>query len=189
MEFKWILTSAHLINSWKEGHEAAENSCTDAGDVDKRTLRQKNRKHFIKKNKRSFIKEEEQKRTLITSFPTGMPLPRAAVRPMTFAIKALRVRYSLSTTPLRMVFSSGIPEPSPEGEAGTWDKIEQFNPPKSGTHYFSRCLWTNTWLFTLFEWIIFYIYMTDLVKIEKHDTIILSLSILLLIVWLGVQIK
>lgn len=46
-----------------------------------------------------------------TSLPTGMPLPRAAVRPMTLAIKALRVKYSFSTTPLRMVFNSGIPEP------------------------------------------------------------------------------
>lgn len=51
-----------------------------------------------------------------TSLPTGMPLPRAAVRPMTLAIKALRVKYSFSTTPLRMVFSSGIPEPETEGE-------------------------------------------------------------------------
>lgn len=43
--------------------------------------------------------------------PTGIPLPRPAVRPMTLAMKALRVRYSFKTTPLRMVFSSGIPEP------------------------------------------------------------------------------
>lgn len=44
--------------------------------------------------------------------PTGIPLPRPAVRPMTLAMKALRVRYSFKTTPLRMVFSSGIPEPA-----------------------------------------------------------------------------
>lgn len=51
-----------------------------------------------------------------TSLPTGMPLPRARVRPMTLAIKAFRVKYSLSTTPLRMVFSSGIPEPKAPGK-------------------------------------------------------------------------
>lgn len=49
--------------------------------------------------------------SLVTSLPTGIPLPRPAVSPMTLAIKAFRVRYSFSTTPLRMVFSSGIPEP------------------------------------------------------------------------------
>lgn len=49
---------------------------------------------------------------LLTSFPTGIPLPRPAVRPMTLAMKALRVRYSFKTTPRRMVFSSGIPEPA-----------------------------------------------------------------------------
>lgn len=43
--------------------------------------------------------------------PTGIPLPRPAVSPTTLATKALRVRYSFSTTPLRIVFSSGIPEP------------------------------------------------------------------------------
>ena len=48
---------------------------------------------------------------LFTSLPTGIPLPRPAVRPITLAMKALRVRYSFRTTPLRMVFSSGIPEP------------------------------------------------------------------------------
>ena len=52
-----------------------------------------------------------KKMGLLTSLPTGIPLPKPAVRPMTFATKALRVRYSFSTTPLRMVFSSGIPEP------------------------------------------------------------------------------
>lgn len=50
-----------------------------------------------------------------TSLPTGIPLPRAAVRPMTLATKALRVKYSFSTTPLRMVFNSGMPEPETEG--------------------------------------------------------------------------
>lgn len=53
---------------------------------------------------------------LFTSFPTGIPLPRPAVRPMTLAMKALRVRYSFRTTPLRMVFSSGMPEPANTSE-------------------------------------------------------------------------
>lgn len=52
-----------------------------------------------------------EKGHLFTSLPTGIPLPRLAVSPMTLAMKALRVRYSFRTTPLRMVFSSGIPEP------------------------------------------------------------------------------
>lgn len=51
----------------------------------------------------------------LTSLPTGIPLPRARVRPMTLAIKAFRVKYSFSTTPLRMVFNSGIPEPDTQG--------------------------------------------------------------------------
>lgn len=46
-----------------------------------------------------------------TSLPTGIPLPSPAVRPITFAANALKVRYSFSTTPLRIVFISGIPEP------------------------------------------------------------------------------
>lgn len=59
-----------------------------------------------------------------TSLPTGMPLPRARVRPMTLAIKAFRVKYSFSTTPLRMVFSSGIPEPEVPGKEKGLIKIE-----------------------------------------------------------------
>lgn len=47
----------------------------------------------------------------VTSLPRGIPLPRAQVRPMTLATKVLKVRYSFSTTPRRMVFISGIPEP------------------------------------------------------------------------------
>lgn len=46
-----------------------------------------------------------------TSFPRGIPLPRAQVRPMTLATKVLKVRYSLRTTPLSIVFISGMPEP------------------------------------------------------------------------------
>lgn len=48
----------------------------------------------------------------VTSLPRGMPLPRAQVRPITLATKVLKVRYSFSTTPRRMVFISGIPEPA-----------------------------------------------------------------------------
>lgn len=50
--------------------------------------------------------------TRLTSLPRGMPLPRAQVRPMTLATKVLKVRYSFSTTPLKMVFISGMPEPA-----------------------------------------------------------------------------
>lgn len=58
------------------------------------------------------------KTAIFTSFPTGMPLPSPAVRPTTLATKALRVRYSLRTTPLIMVFSSGIPDPENNRRAG-----------------------------------------------------------------------
>ena len=50
--------------------------------------------------------------------PRGMPLPRAHVRPMTLATNVLKVRYSFSTTPLRMVFISGMPEPRERGREG-----------------------------------------------------------------------
>lgn len=46
-----------------------------------------------------------------TSLPNGIPLPRVAVKPITFAISVLKVRYSFNGTPRRMVFISGIPEP------------------------------------------------------------------------------
>lgn len=62
--------------------------------------------------------EEREKASSFTSLPTGMPLPRPAVSPMTLATKALRVRYSFSTTPLRMVFNSGIPEPVDKKKRG-----------------------------------------------------------------------
>lgn len=59
-------------------------------------------------------KKTDENGSLFTSLPTGIPLPKPAVSPTTLATKALRVRYSFSTTPLRMVFSSGIPEPVEE---------------------------------------------------------------------------
>lgn len=56
----------------------------------------------------------------VTSLPSGMPLPREQVRPMTLATKVLKVRYSFSTTPLRMVFISGIPEPAGRQSSYSW---------------------------------------------------------------------
>lgn len=55
------------------------------------------------------------------SLPRGMPLPRAHVSPITLATKVFRVRYSFRTTPRRMVFISGIPEPTACG-ARIWVK-------------------------------------------------------------------
>lgn len=46
-----------------------------------------------------------------TSLPRGIPLPKANARLMTLATKVLKVRYSFSNTPRRMVFISEIPEP------------------------------------------------------------------------------
>lgn len=58
--------------------------------------------------------------------PTGIPLPRLAVSPMTLAMKALRVRYSFSTTPLRMVFNSGMPDPA--GKNKKTGEIKWYHP-------------------------------------------------------------
>lgn len=68
-----------------------------------------------------------------TSFPRGIPLPRAQVRPMTLATKVLKVRYSLRTTPLSIVFISGIPDPEVRREkerkkcqVGWWSAEERW---------------------------------------------------------------
>ena len=45
------------------------------------------------------------------SLPRGIPLPRVAVSPTILAMRVFGVRYSLRTTPLRMVFISGMPDP------------------------------------------------------------------------------
>ena len=45
------------------------------------------------------------------SLPRGIPLPSVAVSPTILASSVLPERYSFSTTPLRMVFISGMPEP------------------------------------------------------------------------------
>ncbi len=47
----------------------------------------------------------------LTSFPSGIPAPRVAVRAIIFAIPVRNVKYSFKTTPRRIVFISGIPEP------------------------------------------------------------------------------
>merc|ERR1719239_539035 len=44
------------------------------------------------------------------SLPRGIPEPSVAVRPITLATRVLKVRYSLSTTPLSITFISGMPE-------------------------------------------------------------------------------
>ena len=46
-----------------------------------------------------------------TSLPMGSPQPREVHKPTIFATRVRAVRYSLSTTPRRMVFISGIPDP------------------------------------------------------------------------------
>ena len=80
----------------------------------------------VLKSELKSLSENELKSMFVgvpTSFPTGIPLPRPAVRPMTLATKAFRVRYSFSTTPLRMVFSSGIPEPGSQGERQAHNQV------------------------------------------------------------------
>lgn len=45
------------------------------------------------------------------SLPRGKPEPRVQVSPTILAMSVRNVRYSLSTTPRRIVFISGIPDP------------------------------------------------------------------------------
>lgn len=66
-----------------------------------------NGRHYLYYNNNSNYNVDK-----LTSFPSGRPLPRVAVRPIILATSVLNVRYSLSATPLRMVFISGIPEPA-----------------------------------------------------------------------------
>ena len=52
------------------------------------------------------------KNTIVhTSFPNGNVLPKEEHSPTTLATKVLNVRYSFSTTPRKIVFISGMPEP------------------------------------------------------------------------------
>lgn len=46
------------------------------------------------------------------SLPSGIPEPKVAVSPITFATSVLKVRYSFRATPRKIVFISGIPEPA-----------------------------------------------------------------------------
>lgn len=65
-----------------------------------------------KKIRRDEWRRKKQQQKTSTSFPRGIPLPRAQVRPITLATNVLKVRYSFRTTPRSIVFISGIPEPA-----------------------------------------------------------------------------
>lgn len=110
--------SSYLVDTPKEGEELAEKSSTHAGNVHKGSLGvgvgcEEGRGlpdlglTFSSNGRDAFIPPPA-----ITSLPRGIPLPRAHVSPMTLATKVLRVRYSFSTTPRRMVFISGMPDPA-----------------------------------------------------------------------------
>ena len=73
------------------------------------------------------------------SFPRGIPLPRVAVKPTIFATRVFAVRYSLRTTPLKMVFISGIPEPMACG-ATTWTNPALNNTKQIGSDTQARNL-------------------------------------------------
>lgn len=108
----------YLIDASEEGEELAEQRSTHACDMYKGALGEGVRRWEgeaahphpglapSSTGRDSFIP-----RPSATSLPRGMPLPRAQVSPMTFATKVLRVRYSFSTTPRKMVFISGMPDP------------------------------------------------------------------------------
>lgn len=110
--------SSYLVDTPKEGEELAEKSGTHAGNVHKGSLEvgvgceegwglPDLGLTFSSNGRDAFIPPPA-----ITSLPRGIPLPRAHVSPMTLATKVLRVRYSFSTTPRRMVFISGMPDPA-----------------------------------------------------------------------------
>lgn len=69
----------------------------------------------------------------------GIPLPRPAVRPMTLATNAFSVRYSFNTTPLRIVLSSGIPEPEAQTEDREENHERAMNPEKD-QHNFTHTI-------------------------------------------------
>ena len=48
----------------------------------------------------------------VTSLPMGRPHPSDVHSPTTLAMSVRRVRYSFNTTPRKIVFISGIPEPA-----------------------------------------------------------------------------
>lgn len=86
--------------------------------------------------------KKDEKVGHLTSLPTGIPLPRAAVRPMTLATNALRVKYSFRTTPLRMVFSSGIPEPANENKGNS---VDMTNYSKTAMISVQIKMWRKIW--------------------------------------------
>lgn len=49
------------------------------------------------------------------SFPSGIPAPSTHISPIAFATSVLPERKSLSTTPRKIVLSSGRPEPAAVG--------------------------------------------------------------------------
>lgn len=126
----------YLINSTKERHEFAEKSSTQTGNVYKRTLQERKHTHIrlvmnLKQSRNTLktlqphwgqVKLDLKLKThslylnlcMFTSFPRGKPLPSAQVSPTTLATNVFNVRYSFSTTPLRIVFISGIPDPDSE---------------------------------------------------------------------------
>ena len=85
-------------------------------------------------------KRWRKEETLRTSFPRGIPLPRAQVRPMTLATNVLNVRYSFRTTPLSIVFISGIPEPGTNEEErdARWDDGEERKGAMKESNYGER---------------------------------------------------
>ena len=55
---------------------------------------------------------EQQMWTKGPSFPKGIPDPSVEVRPITLAPNILILRYSGRTTPLKITFISGRPDPT-----------------------------------------------------------------------------
>lgn len=117
---------SHHVYSSKQGHEFAQQSSTQTGNMNKRSLEDA-RGDRNNRCDHSILALESLSRIryplLCTSLPRGMPLPRAQVKPITLATKVLKVRYSFSTTPRRMVFISGIPEPRGKNYEGGYKEI------------------------------------------------------------------
>lgn len=44
MSWALVRASAYLVDTGEDGHESAEDGCTDAGNVDKRTLKDTDKK-------------------------------------------------------------------------------------------------------------------------------------------------
>lgn len=110
----------YLIDAPKEGKELAEQGSTHAGDMHKRALGVWGQvvsgegAHLdlgVPRSSSSTGTDSFGPQAGVTSLPRGIPLPRAQVSPMTLATKVFRVRYSFSTTPRKMVFISGMPDP------------------------------------------------------------------------------